>query len=536
MRRKAQEDFIEINARIDAFESGGTVSTDPRARVCELYEHQIDLGSPSQVDALTQALNRSTFFEKVNWELRRTRRNGQQSAIMFVDLDNFKHTNDFFGHSVGDALLKDTALRLAACIRETDFMARFGGDEFIIFLNDLENDDSAQYVARRVLEQFNSVRAISGQDLLVTVSIGIAVYPHNGASLEQLLRNADTAMYGAKESGRNRFHFYSHRMHKSAIRKMYVERALRRALDKKEFVLFYQPIVQAVHKKIRGFEALLRGIKPEGDYIFPDELISVAEETVLIVPIGAWVIQEACRFNKRLLNAGHADMVISVNISMAQIRSKGFVDVIKSALITSGLRPELLEIEVSGGVSMGSFEAVIEVLSAISALGVLVSLGDFGTGFSSLAHLQKLPIKNLKIDRLFIKEIVKESTEQAMIPAIIDLVHKLKLEVTAEGVETGDQLEMLQEDRCDCVQGYLISKPIPADRAEALLTGWAVERLAGFKDRELMGDKRVQEEIGRHRWLESEKTGKDIGFDKAARDWINCFSDAWAANGTANHW
>lgn len=518
MRRKVEGDFKEINARIDDFELGG---------------NKIDLVNQSQIDALTQALNRSAFLEKVNLELRRARRSGQQSAILFVDLDHFKHINDSFGHSVGDALLKDATLRLAACIRETDSIARFGGDEFIIFLNDLEQEDGAQYVARRILEQFNGVRAIAGQDLLITVSIGIAVYPHNGASLEQLLRNADTAMYGAKESGRNRFQFYSPGMHKSAIRKMHVERVLRRALDKKEFVLFYQPIVNAADSRIRGFEALLHGVKTEGDFIFPDELVSVAEETGLIVPIGAWVIQEACRFNKKLLNAGHEDMVISVNVSMAQIRSKGLEGIIKSALNENGLRPELLEIEVSGGVSIESFDPSIEVLNTISALGVLVSLGHFGTGVSSLAHLQKLPIRSLKIDRLFIKEIAKESAEHAMIPAIIDLAHKLKLGVIAEGVETGDQLEILLEDRCDYAQGYFISKPVPAERAVALLTGLGDERLVGSKDRELLGDQRVQAEIGRHRWLESEKTGKDIGLDKATRDWINCFSDAWAINSSA---
>lgn len=424
---------------------------------------EIKLVTMAHCDALTQLPNRTFFLEKVNLEISRAKRTGMQCAILFVDLDHFKAVNDTMGHSVGDELLKDTAMKIASCIRETDIMARLGGDEFIIFLNDLANGQRAQYVAERIREKCNISRLIVGNDLFVTTSIGIAVYPSDGASLEDLLKNADIAMYVAKQFGGNLFRFFDSIMNNNVVKRMQLERSLRDALANKEFALFYQPIVNVADGKVRGFEALLRWFDTAGRLILPDEFISVAEDTGLIAPIGEWVIHEACRFNKQLVDAGYTDMVIAVNISVAQLRRKGVVDMIKGALDQSGLRPELLEVEVTESLFIESFDVAIEILDAIKALGVQVSLDDFGTGYSSLVHLQKLPIANLKIDRLFIKEIAKDSDEDTMIPTIIDLAHKLKLGVVAEGVETGIQLEKLSGNRCDYYQGYLFSKPIPAN-------------------------------------------------------------------------
>ncbi len=420
-------------------------------------------------DTLTQLPNRMSFMEKVGLELLRAKRTGCLCAILFVDLDHFKSVNDTLGHSVGDELLKDSAIRLASCIREIDILARIGGDEFIIFLNDLDNGEGAQQIAERIRERFNAPRIVAGYDLFITVSVGIAIYPHDGDALEDLLKNADTAMYVAKGAGRNMFCFFDHMMHENAATKMQVERSLRDALVKKEFALFYQPIVSMTDGRVRGFEALLRWFKTDGAIVLPGGFISVAEETGLIVPIGAWVIEEACRFNKKLVDAGHTDFVVSVNMSVAQLRWKSLVGIIKNALDQSGLRPELLEVEVTESLFIGSLEAAIEVLNAIRALGVKVSLDDFGTGYSSLVHLQKLPIGSLKIDRFFIREIAKDSDENAMIPAIIDLAHKLKLEVIAEGVETAVQLEKLLGNRCDFYQGYFLSKPIKADDVPVFL-------------------------------------------------------------------
>ncbi len=413
-------------------------------------------------DGLTALPNRTLFLEKANMGLAHAKRANLQCAILFVDLDHFKSVNDTLGHSVGDALLKDTALKLAECVRETDVMARLGGDEFIVLLNDLDDAQGAQHIAERFREKLNVPRVVSGNDLFVTASIGIVTYPHDGETLEDLLKNADTAMYAAKDAGRNTFCFYDHVMNQKAVTKMQVERGLREALVKNELALFYQPIVNVKDGSVRGFEALLRWFKAEGGLVFPNEFIPVAEETGLIIPIGEWVLYEACRFNRKLIDSGFKDMVMSVNISVAQLRRKNIVDIIKGALTASGLPPENLEIEVTESMFIDSFETAIEVLNGIRALGVQVSLDDFGTGYSSLVHLQRLPISILKIDRLFIKEIAKDTDENAMIPAIIDLAHKLNLSVVAEGVENGIQLEKLSLNACDYYQGFFLSRPMPA--------------------------------------------------------------------------
>ena len=422
-------------------------------------------------DPLTALPNRTLFLEKANMGLAHAKRGGMQCAILFVDLDHFKSVNDTLGHSIGDALLKDTSLKLAECVRETDVMARLGGDEFIILLNDLEDAQGAQHIAERIREKLNMPRVVAGNDLFITASIGIVTYPHDGDTLEDLLKNADTAMYAAKAAGRNMYCFYDHGMNQKAVTKMQVERGLREALFKNELALFYQPIVSVKDGKVRGFEALLRWFRTEGGLVFPDEFIPVAEETGLIIPIGEWVLYEACRFNRTLIDGGFGGMIISVNISVAQLRRKNIIDIIKGALESSRLPPESLEIEVTESMFIDSFETAIEVLNGIRALGVRISLDDFGTGYSSLVHLQRLPIANLKIDRLFIREIAKDTDENAMISAIIDLAHKLSLSVVAEGVETGIQLEKLSGNQCDYFQGFFLSRPMPAAQVMPFLQG-----------------------------------------------------------------
>jgi diguanylate cyclase (GGDEF)-like protein/PAS domain S-box-containing protein len=422
-------------------------------------------------DSLTALPNRTLFMDKANMGLAHAKRANLQCAILFIDLDHFKSVNDTLGHSIGDALLKDTAAKLAECVRETDVMARLGGDEFIVLLNDLDDAEGARYIAERIREKLNAPRSVVGNDLFITASVGIVTYPHDGETLEDLLKNADTAMYAAKESGRNMYCFYDHAMNQKAVTRMQIERGLREALVKNELCLFYQPIVSVKDGKVRGFEALLRWFRAEGGLIFPNEFIPVAEDTGLIIPIGEWVLYEACRFHRMLMDAGFKDMVMSVNISVAQLRRKNIVQIIEGALKASGLPPEGLEIEVTESMLIDSFDSAIEVLNNIRALGVQVSLDDFGTGYSSLVHLQRLPIGNLKIDRFFIKEIAKDTDENAMIPAIIDLAHKLNLSVVAEGVETQIQLEKLIGNNCDYFQGYFLSRPMPAANVLPFLKG-----------------------------------------------------------------
>ncbi len=420
-------------------------------------------------DALTTFPNRTLFFERASIGVSHARRSGTFCAVLFVDLDHFKVINDTLGHSIGDELLKDTALRLAECVREMDTIARLGGDEFILFLNGLEDAQSAQHIAERIREKFNSSRQILGNDLFVTASVGIATYPNDGVNLEELLKNADTAMYAAKEAGRNTFCFFDSVMNQKAVTRLQIERGLRDALTKGEFKLFYQPIIGVQDGRIRGFEVLLRWFRGDGVLVFPDDFISIAEETGLIVSIGEWVLKEACRFGKKLQELGFEDIVISVNISVAQLRRRAVIDAIRNALEETGLSANSLEIEVTESILIGSFDSSIEILKQIREMGVKISLDDFGTGYSSLSHLQRLPITGLKIDRLFIKELMNQGVEMAMTSTIIDLAHTLNLGVVAEGVEYDLQLKSLAQEHCDYFQGFLFGRPMPEEKAVTFL-------------------------------------------------------------------
>jgi len=397
----------------------------------------------SYYDALTTFPNRTLFFERASLGLSHARRSNTSCAILFIDLDHFKNINDTLGHSVGDELLKDTAGKLSECIREIDTITRLGGDKFIIFLNSLEDAQSSQHIAERIREKLNVSRQILGHDLFVTASMGIATYPNDGNNLEDLLKNADTAMYAAKEAGRNTFCFFDGMMNAQAVTRMQIERGLRDALPRSEFKLFYQPIIGVHDGRVRGFEALLRWFRGDGILVQPNDFIYIAEETGLIIPIGEWVLQEACRMGRKLQDLGFEDFVMSVNISVVQLRHRDIIDAIRNALEETGLSSNSLEIEVTESILIGSFDASIEILKQIRDMGVKISLDDFGTGYSSLSHLQRLPITNLKIDRLFIKELMNEGLEMAMTATIIDLAHTLNLGVIAEGVEHDLQLKSL---------------------------------------------------------------------------------------------
>ena len=423
----------------------------------------------SYYDTVTNFPNRTLFFERANLGLSHARRSNTSCAILFVDLDHFKSVNDTLGHTVGDELLKDTALKLAECVREVDTIARLGGDKFIVFLNGLEDAQSAQHIAERIHEKFNSSRLISGNDFFVTASIGIATFPNDGQNLEDLLKNADTALSVAKEVGRNAFCFFNSTMNERAVTRMKIERGLRDALMKGEFRLFYQPIIGVQDGAVRGFEALLRWFKSDGTLVYPNDFIFIAEETGLIISIGEWVLNEACRMGRKLQDMGFEEIVMSVNISVAQLRNKDIVDVIRNALKLSGLSAEFLEVEVTESIFIDSFDTTIEILKQIRDMGVKISLDDFGTGYSSLSHLQRLPITTLKIDRLFIKELMNEGVEMVMTATIIDLAHVLNLGVIAEGVEHDLQLKSLAQEQCDYFQGFLFGKPMPEETAIAFL-------------------------------------------------------------------
>jgi len=414
-------------------------------------------------DDLTAFPNRTLFFERANLGLSHAKRNNSSCAVLLIDLDRFQTINDTMGHTVGDELLKDTAFKIAVCVREVDTIARLGGDKFIVFLNGLEDAQSAQHIAERIREKFNSSRKILGNDFFITASIGIATFPNDGDNLEDLLKNADTAMSVAKELGRNTFCFFNETMNQKAVSRMQIERGLRDALMKKEFKLFYQPIIGVKEGNVRGFEVLLRWFRNDGILVMPNDFIYIAEDTGLIISIGEWVLNEACRTGRKLQDLGYKDIIMSVNISVVQLRHKTIIQAIRNALEETKLSPDSLEIEVTESILIGSFDASIAILNEIRDMGVKISLDDFGTGYSSLSHLQRLPITSLKIDRLFIKEIMNEGVEMAMTATIIDLAHTLKLGVIAEGVEFDLQLKNLAREKCDFIQGYLFGKPMPEE-------------------------------------------------------------------------
>lgn len=412
-------------------------------------------------DSLTGIPNRTLFMEKARTGFSHAKRTGMSCAILFVDLDYFKGVNDAFGHVAGDDLLKDTAVKLSKCIRDTDVMARQGGDEFVIFLNDLKSGQDARYFAERIREQFSKPRMVSGNEVFVTTSVGIAVYPNDGESLEALLKHADTALYAAKRSGRNGFRFYDAEMHRDSLNRLQIERGLRDAVVKKDFELRFQPVVNVADGKIRGVEALLRWRKEDGSLAAPDTFMRIAETSGLIVPIGDWVMREACRINRRLVDQGYKENVMVVNISEVQLWHKDLVDVIARALQQSGLPAHLLEVEINEGISSESVGAAIEIFRAIRQLGVRISLDNFGSGSSSLAALRRFPAMDLKIDRLCVNDMGRYGQEDNIVPEIIRVAHKLKLSVTAVGVETEAQLEELAKCGCDYYQGFWFSPPVP---------------------------------------------------------------------------
>lgn len=419
-------------------------------------------------DELTGLPNRSflsSYFQKLIYNAEKINRT---IAVLFIDLDRFKVVNDTLGHSVGDLLLKQVAIRLMDCVRKNDTIARQGGDEFIILLDNTTKKET-KLIANKILRIVSYPFSLSGNEVYITPSIGISLYPQDGIEIETLIKNADMAMYDAKGKGKNNYRFYSARVDENNIRRGQVETKLRRALQNHEFQVFYQPKICLHTNEIMGFEALIRWNEPELGMISPAEFIPIAEETGLIVPIGNWVLKEACKQNKVWQDAGYPPMRICVNLSARQFQTESFVNTVKSILKKTNLDPQYLDLEITETLAMYNVEKSIEILHALKSLGVYLALDDFGTGFSSLSYLIKLPIHAVKIDRSFIQDLHKYDQSKDVVKAIIQVARNLNKMVVAEGVETKEQLEFLRLQQCDAVQGYYFSRPLPAAQAEELL-------------------------------------------------------------------
>ncbi len=421
-----------------------------------LAHHDVHTGLP----------NRAAFLGQLDAEVARARRSTQHFALLMIDLDNFKVVNDTLGHDDGDRLITVAAERLRAVPRQSDMLARIGGDAFVLLVRDITDPLAVSGVAERLRDTMSMPWDINGHPLPVTASIGIAVYPEDGATAQGLLRSADTALYHAKASGRNCYQFYAHEMNQRAVARVQLESRLRRALERGEFELHYQPQVDLNSMQVIGAEALIRWRDEQGNVVAPMDFIPLAEETGLIVPIGEWVLRTACAQALAWQQAGLPAMRIGVNVSGKQLLQDNFVSVVRAALQESGLEPRWLEIEITESLLMENLEESIAKLKTLRALGIQIAIDDFGTGYSSMNYLHRLPIDRLKIDRTFIRGIENHSDDPVVARAIIALGHALGLSIVAEGVENEVQSGFLRGQRCHTVQGFLYSRPLPVAQFE----------------------------------------------------------------------
>jgi len=430
----------------------------------QLREHRERLHHLVYHDTLTNLPNRVLLQDRLSRMMIKAKRNNTFVAILFLDLDRFKKINETLGHDVGDKLLLEVARRIENCVRKSDTVARLGGDEFSVLLDDLRDIKFVAVVARKILHALSKPIMIQKYELYATSSIGISLYPNDSEDEDVLLRSADTALYRAKDAGKNNYQFYTADMNTRAFEFLLLESGLRKALDNNELVVYYQPIINLEDKKLIGMEALLRWKHPEKGMVSPADFIPLAEETGLIESIGEWVLRAACAQNKKWQDAGYPPVTVSVNMSARQFNKKNVVETIGEILEETGLRPEYFCIEITESIIMKDVESTITKLNQLHKMGISLSIDDFGTGYSSLNYLKLFPIDNLKIDRSFVFNITSDSTDAAIAASVILLAHSMNLKVTAEGVETNEQLEMLRRQGCDYVQGFLFSKPIAAEK------------------------------------------------------------------------
>ena len=432
-------------------------------------------------DGLSRLPNRLLFTEKLGLALEGARRQGQTLAVLFLDIDRFKRINDTLGHTLGDRLLQGVAERLKKCLRSSDTVARgdpaaagetvarLGGDEFIVSLTEIARGEDAARVARRILDSLQEPFRLDEHEVAITGSIGISVFPNDGGDVETLLKNADTAMYHAKDAGRNCFQFYSTAMNAAAVERLTLENSLRKALERGEFLLHFQPLVDLDAGTIMGAEALIRWRHPQLGLVPPMDFIPLAEETGLILPIGEWVLRNASAQCKAWQEGGHGDLIMSVNLSGRQFRQQQLVHTVDEALKAARLDPRHLELEITESILMRSVEETLDALNQLKSMGLRISVDDFGTGYSSLNYLTRYPIDTLKIDQSFIREISRDQGKAAITAAIISMARGLRLAVIAEGVETQEQLVFLRQRGCRLMQGYLFGRPVPVDQFERLL-------------------------------------------------------------------
>ncbi len=450
--------------------------------ITERKSAEAEIYNLAYYDELTELPNRELFSQSLERTIGIAKRDEKKFAVLFVDLDRFKRINDTLGHSIGDELLKDVAGRLANCIRASDSvahldpvangaikLARLGGDEFVIKLYDVDAEDGVSMVASRIIQELTPPFTCAGHQFVVTPSIGIALYPQDGLTGEELLMNADSAMYRAKNVGRNNFKFFSETMRTKSLHRLDLENLIRTAIEEEQYELYFQPKIDATSCRLVGAEALLRWNHPERGSIGPSEFIPIAEETGLIVPIGQWVLREACKQVKVWSTSSVGAVPVSVNISSHQFKDSGLIKDVFEALTGAGIEANLLELEITESVLLQDVDRTLIELKALKEAGISLSIDDFGTGYSSLSYLKRFPIDTIKIDRSFVKDLHKDADDAAICAAILAMATQLGLNVVAEGVETMEQLEFLRSHGCHHIQGFVCSRPLSSTQFFAML-------------------------------------------------------------------
>ncbi len=428
-------------------------------------------------DVLTGLPNRQLFIERLGKAVVQAQRNRRSVAVVFLDLDRFKLVNDALGNQVGDALLRAAAGRLTAAVRESDAVCRLGGDEFGLLLDNLSGAAEAESLAQKILDDLEAPFQLEGHELFLTASIGITVCPADGDDAEELIKHADTAMYHAKEQGRNNWQFYRASLNAAVSERLSLENALRKALERRELLVYYQPQVEIGSEKIVGAEALLRWRHPELGLITPERFIHLAEESGLILPIGEWVLREACAQNMLWRSRGLPTLRVAVNLSARQFHQPGLEEKVAQVLEETGLDANCLELELTESLLMQDAPAAVRTLGKLREMGVHLGVDDFGTGYSSLSYLKRFPIDRLKIDQSFVRDIGRDPDAGSIAEAVIALAHSLRMKAVAEGVEDEEQLTYLCSLNCDEVQGYFFSRPLPAELLEEFVRNYERKRL-----------------------------------------------------------
>lgn len=472
-RRKNGESFLE-GVTITAIKDSEGKTTQYAAvfnDITNIRRNEEEIKYQAYHDLLTGLPNRSVFLDRLDNAIARSERDGHIMAVLFLDLDNFKQLNDTLGHTTGDLLLKGISMRLVGCLREVDTVSRFSGDEFTVYLENINRPEDALVATRKILNSISEPFMLDGKKLYTTACVGITIYPNDGAAAEDLIKNADLAMYHAKKAGKNGYRLFNREMNEKLARRLALEQEIRNGLENDEFLVYYQPKVNLQSGDISGMEALVRWRRPDGTVISPDDFIPLAEETGLIRQIGERVLFEACCYAKELYDQGYPDLILSVNLSARQLDQENLLAMIRSTLEVVGLKPEGICLELTESALMRDVEAALVILNDLKKMNVKISMDDFGTGYSSLSHLKKLPIYELKIDRSFIRGLPYDQDSATIAEAIISMAKALNLHVVAEGVENENQAEYLKSIGCAEVQGYFFSRPVNKREFYKLLLG-----------------------------------------------------------------